>query len=449
MPTIDVNDYTINYQTGTLITDIVQQATGQAVLAPVTASQFVSVANVALKAAPDVLMNAVSQVISKTIFSIRPYRAKFEGLMMDQAKWGNHVRKLNVIDKPFEDDERYTLADGYSIDHWKVAKPDVIQTNYYGSIAVQKHITTFRDQLNIAFSSDVEFERFIAMVMQNVSDMLEQERETVARNTVNNLIAGVYDQATAASPIAPERLVYLVDEYNAATGLSLTAAQIKTPTYFGDFARWLFGYLKTLSDKISNRTLLYHQNFTISTVARNIMRHTPIDRTKMYLYGPIFNNIASNVLSMVFYDDYLRLADHQFVDFWQAVKTPMSVKMIPTYTDVDGTLTEPQSAVTVENVLGVIFDEDAAGMTEKEQWTATTPMNAAGGYFNTYFHENIMYYNDFTENAIVLLLAAKPTENAGGGRSKADEQSDVREEVEEPEEPAEAETKTVKKTAKK
>ena len=447
MPTIDVNDYTINYQTGTLLADIIGQATGSAVLAPVTESQFVSVATVALKTAPDVVMNAISQVISKTIFSIRPYRAKFAGLRMDEARWGNHVRKLNVIDKPFEDDERYVLTDGYSIDHWKVNKPDVLQTNFYGSIAVQKHVTTFRDQLNIAFSGSAEFERFISMVMQNVSDMLEQERETVARNTVNNLIAGVYSQATAATPIAPERLVYLVDEYNTATGLSLTAAQIKTPTYFGDFARWLFGYLKTISDRLSNRTILYHQNFTISLVARNIMRHTPIDRTKMYLYGPIFNNIASNVLSMVFYDDYLRLADHEFLDFWQSVKTPMKIDTLPTYTAADGTLTTPLSHVEVDQVLGVIFDEDACGMTEKGQWTATTPMNAAGGYFNTYWHENIEYFNDFTENCVVLLLAAKPSSK---GDEKAEEdESPAKTEGEEPAETEETKsTKTTKKAAK-
>lgn len=455
MPTLlNVNDQIINYQTGQLLADIVGQATGTSVLAPVTNSQFVSVANVALKCEPDVLLNAVSQVLSRTIFSIRPYSAKFKGLLVDQVRYGNHVRKLNVVDKPFRDDDRYDLTDGYSKDPWLISKPEIVQTNYYGQVAVEKCITRFRDQLNIAFSSPDELMRFVTMIMQNVSDMLEQERESVARATVGNLITGVYAQATAATPIAAERVIYLVDEYNTAKGLQLTAAQIKTPTYFGDFARWLFGYLKTLADKISNRSALFHQNFTIDSVAKIIMRHTPVDRAKCYLYGPLFNEVSANVLSMTFYTDYLKLMDHEMVDFWQSITDGMKLDMIPVYTDTDGTLTSPQSAVELNNVLGVIFDEEAAGLTEIEQWAASSPFNARGGYATEWFHENIRYWNDFTENVIVLLLDTATPASEGGAAAAGNNREAIRTEdepapVEEPEEPADPETKSVKKSAKK
>lgn len=398
---MNVNDQTINYQTGQLIADIVGQATGTVVLAPVTANQFVSVANTALKCEPDVLLGAISQVLSKTIFSIRPYDAKFKGLMMDGFKWGNHIRKLNTVDKPFQDDDRYDLVDGQSKDPWIVNKPEILQTNYYGQIAVEKSVTRFRDQLKNAFQSPDELMQFVTMVMQNVSDMLEQERETAARNTVNNLIAGVCAQAE--SGISAERVIYLVDEYNDAKGLSLTADQIKTPTYFADFARWLFGYLKTLSDKMRNRSALYHQNFTIDGEAKIIMRHTPIDRMKVYLYGPLFNEVSANVLSMVFYTDYLKLADHEMVDFWQSISDDMRINLAPVYTGVDGTLTNGE-ATEIDNVLGVMFDEEAAGIREVEQWTAPSPFNPRGGYVTEWFHENIQYYNDFTENCVVLIL---------------------------------------------
>ena len=33
-----------------------------------------------------------------------------------------------------------------------------------------------------------------------------------------------------------------------------------------------------------------------------------------------------------------------------------------------------------------------------------TPYNAAGKYWNTFFHFTERYWNDFTENGIVLLL---------------------------------------------
>ena len=159
---------------------------------------------------------------------------------------------------------------------------------------------------------------------------------------------------------------------------------------------------------------------------------------------------------MSFYTDYLKLMDSEMVDFWQSITDGMKLDMIPVYTDTDGTLTSPQSAVELNNVLGVIFDEEAAGLTEIEQWAASSPFNARGGYATEWFHENIRYWNDFTENVIVLLLdTATPASEGGGSEAAAGNSKEaIRTEdepapVEEPEEPVEPETKSVKKSAKK
>lgn len=398
----NVNNMVVNYQTASLLASIVGQATGSTQTVPVTASEFVSVAQVGLKTGYDPLVTAISQVLSRTIFSIRPYNAKFKGLLMDSQKWGNHVRKLNVVDKPFRDDDRYSLTDGNAVDQQIVCKPEVVQTNYYGQIAVEKCLTLYRDQLDVAFSNENEFQRFITMIMQNVSDMLEQARETTARNALNNLIAGVVAQANAS--IAPERVIHLVSEYNAATGSSLDADTVKDPANFPDFARWMFGYLKTLSDRLTNRTESYHQNFVISNVKKTIMRHTPIARQKCYLFSPLLNTISANVLSTVFYDKYLELMDHENVDFWQSFTEPMAINTTAVYTAADGTITEAAAASKIENVFGVIFDEEACGYTTINQWQQPAPFNARGGYQTIWWHENHRYMNDFTENAIVLLL---------------------------------------------
>ena len=431
----NVNGMVVNYQTAALLAAIVGQATGTAQIAPVTANEFVSVAQTGLQTGYDPLMTAISQVLSRTIFSIRPYTAKFRGLMMDSQKWGNHVRKLNVVDKPFRDDDRYTLVDGQPVDQQIVCKPEVVQTNYYGQIAVEKCLTVYRDQLDVAFTGEAEFSRFISMIMQNVSDMLEQARETTARGVVNNLIAGVVQQAAAG--IAPERVIHLVTEYNNATGSSLTATTVKDPANFAPFARWMFGYLKTISDKLTNRTALFHQNFTIGGAVKTIMRHTPVDRQKCYLFSPLLNTISANVLSTVFYDKYLQLMDHEDLDFFQSISDPMSINMTPVYTAADGTITNG-SASKIENVFGVIFDEEAAGYTLINQWQAPAPFNSRGGYQNTWWHENHRYMNDFTENAVVLLLDEAPT--TSGHTSSLNENRSI--------EPEAVETKSTKKVSK-
>lgn len=409
MPNPNVNSMEM-VQLSTLLTSIVNQATGTANITPTTTGEFVSVAQIGLKAGYDPLVTAISQVLSRTIFSVRPYTAKFRGLMADAIRYGNHIRKLTSIDKPFEDDDRFALIDGQSVDQYKVNKPVVLQTNFYGEAIYQKSITIYKDQLDVAFSGPEEFGRFITMVMQNVSDMIEQAHEETARATVSNLISGIVGQVTVEqTPINAERVIYLVTEYNNETGSSLTATTVKDPANFPAFARWMFGYLKTVSDRLSERSALYHQApVSINSVSYNVIRHTPLRNQKCYLFSPLLNNISANVLSTVFYDKYLQLMDHEDVTYWQSLKTPMQIQAKPSYTDDDLDIVTASNAITVSNVMGVIFDEEACGYTMVNEWSAPTPFNARGGYTNIFYHFTDRYWNDFTENAIVLLLDTAP-----------------------------------------
>lgn len=394
-----VNTMTFN-QLSTVLNSIVSQATGKTTITPTDTASFVSVAKMGLEVGYDPLMNAISQVLSKTIFSVRPYSAKFKGLRADSIRYGNHVRKIQLMDKDWEDDSRNTLVDGQSIDQYSVNKPQAIQTNFYGQNVFQKSITIFKDQLDVAFSSPDEFGRFISMVMQNASDMIEQAHESVARMALCNFIAG-------KTKCDDRNVVYLLDVYEAETGLTgLTADTIKQPENFVPFSKWLYGYLRTRSDLLTERSELYHMNFTIGGSVKGIKRHTPIDRQKLYLYSKELNNIDASVLSGTFNDKYLKIMDNERVNYWQSIDTPQGIQVTPGYNNPDGTIAE-SSPVTLSNVFGVLFDEEAIGYTTINTWSASTPFNAKGGYTNLFYHFTDRYWNDFTENAVVFILDHK------------------------------------------
>ena len=76
----------------------------------------------------------------------------------------------------------------------------------------------------------------------------------------------------------------------------------------------------------------------------------------------------------------------------------------PIYMDADGTLKQPKIAVEQDKIFGVIFDDEALGMTSIFQNALTTPLNAKGQYYNTFWHFFDRYWTDFTENGAVLLL---------------------------------------------
>lgn len=393
-------------QLSTVLTAITNQATGVNNIAPIDTASFVTVAQMALKTGYDPLTTAISQVLSRTIFSVRPYTRKFKGLNVSNQRYGNHVRKLLTIDKPFEDDDRLKLVDGESIDQYKVNKPKVLQTNFYGANQYQKSVTIYKDQLDCAFSSPDEFASFISMVMQNASDMIEQAHEETARATINNLISGIYAAETTeetantmAKSNGGKRAINLLSLYNTTNGSLLGVSDIFKAENFESFVKFAFSTINTLADLMTDRNTLFSSQLTNYTV----IRHTPKDRMKFYLYTDLVNKINSEVYSTVFNPDFLKFVDFERVNFWQSALNPSQIQNKPVMLNKDGTLNTVGNT-NIGNVFGVLFDEEAAGYTTVNEWSQPTPFNARGGYYNQFWHFTDRYWNDFTENAIVFYV---------------------------------------------
>lgn len=380
-------------QISTLVNSVVAQATGSPISA-INGSDFATVAQKGLKVGYDPLLNAIGQVLSKTIFSVRPYNRKFSGLNVSNQRWGNITRKLQVSDSAFEDNDAQKLVDGASIDMYKVKKPNVLQTNFYGSTTFQKQSPTiFRDQLDTAFTSPEEFSSFMGMLASNMQDQIEQAHETMARATITNLIGGRIAKNESGS------VVHLVTEYKALAGLG-EEDSVEAPENYPSFIKWVYGRIASLSSMLTERSLLYHTNIT----GNPIMRHTPQNRQKVYLYAGEKFSIESRVLADTYHDNYLKMADTETVNYWQSIASPTSINIKPTYLLDTGALTTPEDAITNSKVFGVIFDEEAAGYTVCNEWAQATPFNARGGYSNLFYHFTDRYWNDFTENAVVLLM---------------------------------------------
>lgn len=396
MGTINTLEYSkpsiCSFDSSKILNSIVKQATGISDIAVIN-DGFMSIATVALGIAPDALLSAISQVISRTVFSIRPYNRKFAGLFIDNMKWGNHVRKINIGDKDWEKNVSYDLVDGESIDADIVSKPDILQTNFYGQCVYSKHYTIFRDQLNVALQNEAEFERFYTMLVQNTMDMIEQCHENTARATIANFIGGKVKGDI-------NNVIHLVTEYNNVTGLALDSNTVKKPENFVPFYKWAFSRIKTISGLMTERSLQYHINIT----GHNIMRHTPVQNQRLYLYTPEMNNVESSVFSSVFNEQYLKMMDYEGVNFWQSIKTPMEISVNACYIDSTGTITTDTKGTVTSNIFGILMDEEAVGVTTYGARTAVTPYNARGEYTNVWWHFNDRYWNDFTENAVVFLL---------------------------------------------
>lgn len=383
-----------------LMNAVVSQATGRTDLAVVDTTTFASVGEIVLRTGTENTLNAISTVIGKTIFSVRPYKGKLESLRVAQQRWGGQVRKIiNLYDEAEKSDDWNTdlaqnaLDDGNSVDMYKIRKPKALQLNFYGTKVLQKHITRFRDQLSLAFHSEDEFIRFIDSVMVEFSNEIELLNEAESRTTLLNFMAGISSMGLTE--------VDLVAEYNNEYGTQYTRAQLLS-TYIESFMKFVAAEIKIYSSRLTDMSTLYHANLT---GYNKIMRHTPKERQKMVMYEPIFIKTQAEVYSGLFNPEYLDIGSFEGVNYWQSQSTPTAINVKPNILDVaTGASKDADTAVNLDYVLGILFDEEACGVMPQFDYSSTTPFNSAGGYYNMYMHWRFNSYCDYTENAVLFVL---------------------------------------------
>lgn len=395
-------------QASTLLNGVVSQMTGQTNPAAINnVDQFVSVADSVLKTGLDPVINAISQVWRRTIFADRAYDNPLSSLRMSESRWGNATRKLSPIADDMEDDAglKYPVAydstqndpygDGQSVDMYAINKQKAFQTNFYGSSVYQQHYTIFKDQFDVAFSSPEEFVRFNSMCLTERNNDRASFEEAKARLLQANMIASVIDENKA------ERIINLLTEYNTLTGQSLTATSVMQAGNFEAFTRWMYSRIRTLIGLMRSRSNMFQ---TVVT-GKNILRHTNPENVRVALYRPFMEMIQTMVLSGLYHEDMMNMPTYEAIDFWQSIKSPQAINIVPTYMGTNGQPKTAANAVADSTVIGVIHDRDALGYAMLNAESSVTPYNSRGRYWNDFYNARCSTMFDNSEKIIVLKLA--------------------------------------------
>lgn len=397
-----------------ILNELVSQVTGVKTIAPIDRSQFVAVAQTALKSGFDPLLNAISYVIGRTVFSVRPYTRKFGGMQVTNQQYGDMMRKLSMLDSTWEDNPQYDLQDGQSYDMYKIRKEKVLQTNFYGYQTYMQKLMIWYNQLNVAFSGYEEFQRFMGMKLQNLYDVVEQGHESFGRGAVTNFAGGIlYLSGAQTNAVHPERVIHLVQEFNAYAGTTFIPQDIIKYENIKAFAMWFYARFGELIKLLSERSVMFHQNPVKNTV---LARHSSMKDLHVYMFSPFMSLMDTMVHSEIFHNEYLKFVDYETVSFWQDIAndtTPTGFgQMFGDRARIQGKVSmmdENGEATSVdldktEPIVGILFDRDACGYTIFDQHSNRTPWNALGDYAITYYKYTNRYWNDYTENAVILML---------------------------------------------
>jgi len=214
----------------------------------------------------------------------------------------------------------------------------------------------------------------------------------------------------AGQGVAASSVINLTSAFNTYFGTSYTSAQLRS-TYLKEFLEFMVSVIKETSDRMTERGTAYHDPLTktVGGVNYSILRHTPKDRQRLYLYNPLFRKSEAIVMPEIFRPEYLNM-EKQFerIEYWQSNDNDTNRSAInfnSAYLDSSDGTQKATGAVTASYVVGVLADEDAFMTDFQLEKALTSPLEARKGYRNNWltFAKNAII--DQTENMVVFIMA--------------------------------------------
>lgn len=376
---IDVN------QIYDLCNQIFQQMTGRTDIAAVDSASLVAMGNeVSNLGKNDLWLNTLARRIGLTIDSYRVYRNKFSDLYRTQVEWGAMVQKLTVEMPDAVADDMYKVGqmNGQALDHYIINNPKAKQKIFDKETPYSFFITMQEKMLNEAFLNAGAMASFVNQVFGKVQNKIEVVLEDLARVALVNMMCN----------LSSKQEIKLVSLYNTKTGSSLTP---KTALFDPAFMRFAIGTMNNIASKMETMSVLFN--------AEGYDRFTPQADQRFYVLADFITQLETVVQYAAFNPQYVTKSVDIAVPYWQGVKEGDDINDISILSKVVGKV-DNKTEKTIENVVGILFDREGIGTFRQEEKVLTTPVNARGAYYNTFWHEKQLWFNDMSENAIIFTL---------------------------------------------
>lgn len=403
-----------------LVNLMVKEQTGQdGTLQAVDTSSFISVGEQLLAAGTENVLNTLGLVLGRTMVAVRPYKAPLSIINpVNSGMYANRIRKISYYSRQaqesgaFNTQSNTNLAMGYdngtnsgnsTASMWIQNQPVPLQMTFGGTSTWQDSTTVYEEQLKAAFRDPSSFNEFVAGIMTEKANDIESQKEGFNRALILNFIGELVNFYADGCTVC--NLTY---EFNQKFGTNYTSAQLRT-TYLKDFTEFMVATIKGYIKKLQIRQVGNHWTpaKTIGGVSYALMRHTPIDKQRLMLYGPLIRDVEAMVMPEIFNTEYLDLAkQYESVEYWQNLNTGASVSIVPAIpnktTPASGQI--QGSAVSLDYVVGLLYDEDALMMDYQLDAAYSSPIEARKLYRNLWWTFAKNAIADITENAVLFIM---------------------------------------------
>lgn len=412
-----------------IMTELVRQATGQKQAAIVDLSGYLSAGETVMATGKENVFNAMSIVIGRTLVASRAYRGKLA--LMNSLNTGSYttrLRKISFYSKDpvksgfYNTDLTTNLADGFTNGQnpdgngdaqstksmWEQHQAMPLEMNFAGSTTWQHCITMYEEQINAALRDPVELAQFVAGMLTEHGNDIESAREEWNRSILLSKIGQTY-LYDAGAGWSKGQAINLTTAYNTFYGTNYTSAQLRS-SYLQSFLAFMMATIKENIDFMTERSANRHlpMTKTVNGVNYSILRHTPVEKQRLYLFRPLFRKAETLVFPEIFNPEYLDISkQYEGVDFWQCNTTdadrPKVKVRVPYYDKTTGTQTS-SGDMSFDYVVGLLTDEDGMMTDFQLERSATTPLEARKGYRNTWLTIAKNGITDPTENAVLFYM---------------------------------------------
>ena len=325
--------------------------------------------------------------IGKVVFVNRPYTGGTPSVMMDSWEYGAVLEKIQYEGIPeAEDNDTWNLEDQRSYDPNIFYKPTVSAKFFSERRTFDIPMSFAQRQVKTAFTSAGQLQAFFSMIETAISNGMTVKMDSLVEATLNNFIITTYGDGTANA-----RVVKLLTEYHDFTGETAPSASVALAD--PEFVRFCAFRMKRKAAQMKKLSTVFNEG--------GKYRHTPTDRLHIILHADFSAAADVYLQSDTFHNEFVALPKAESVPFWQGSGTGFA------WADTSKIIATPRggdSAVTLSNVVGIMFDRDALGVSNLDR-RVTSNWNPKGEFTNNWYKFDAGYFNDFNENGVIFVLA--------------------------------------------
>lgn len=381
---------------------VVQEVLGETTVVQEDLSNVVDIGTEIFNAnAFDAYVKTLVNHIGKVVFVDRPYSGSAPSVLMDGWEYGSVLEKISSEMPAAVENPSWDLVDGQSYDPHVFNQPKASAKFFNKRTTFEIDRSILERQVKQSFSNAQQLNAFISMLLNETEKALTVRMDALIMRTINNMIletvlnsypvttAGTAPVLTGSSTVKAVNLLYM---YNQRFSTTLTAEEAITDPAFIRYAAFQIGLY---SDRLTRISTLFNVG--------GKQRFTPRELQHIVYLSEFVRAADAYLQSDTFHENFTRLTNGESVPYWQGSGSDYTfastgqINGIP----VSEEGKETPTPVVVKNVLAVIFDRDALGVSNLDR-RVTTQWNAKAEFTNYFYKQDAGYFNDLNENCVVF-----------------------------------------------